>query len=137
MTERTTERSGSNEDKSKQLNLKNTAIKFLLDQTVGAGVNVSSFDISQCAGDANTTAQTVLFIIGMALIRGDTFASAAQELSEQFWPIVFAGQKLWPFVSLISFTLVPLEYRMLLGNSAGLVWGIYLSLMAGEAKTET
>lgn len=45
MTERTTERSGSNEDKSKKLNLKNTAIKFLLDQTVGAGVNVSSFDM--------------------------------------------------------------------------------------------
>ena len=79
----------------------------------------------------------MLFIIGMALIRGDTFSSALQELSEQFWPIVFAGQKLWPFVSLISFTLVPLEYRMLLGNSAGLVWGIYLSLMTGEAKTET
>ncbi|CAK3888487.1 related to integral membrane, Mpv17 PMP22 family [Lecanosticta acicola] len=102
----------------KKLDLKNTAIKFLLDQTVGAGVN------------------TVLFVVGIGLIRGQSFSSTSQDVSEQFWPMIFAAQKLWPFVSIISFTLVPLEYRMLLGNTAGLVWGIYLSLLAGDSKVE-
>lgn len=47
-------------------------------------------------------------------------------------PLIFAGQKLWPAVSIISFTLVPLEYRTAFGGIVGIGWGIYLSLFAGK-----
>jgi len=42
-----------------------------------------------------------------------------------------AGYKLWPAVSLLNFTVVPFEYRMLLGQIVGMGWGIFLSLLAG------
>lgn len=100
----------------RQLNVKNTAIKFALDQTVGAAVN------------------TVLFIAGIGLIRGQSLNFVLKDVQEQFWPMIFAGQKLWPLVSILCFTLVPLQYRMLVGNIAGVIWGVYLSLVVGEEK---
>ncbi|EMC94612.1 hypothetical protein BAUCODRAFT_149744 [Baudoinia panamericana UAMH 10762] len=101
---------------SKKLNVKNTAIKFSLDQTIGAAVN------------------TLLFIAGIALLRGYSLARIQQDVHEQFWPMIFAGQKLWPAVSVVQFTLVPFEYRTLVGSLVGLGWGVYLSLITGGQK---
>jgi len=98
---------------SKRLSVKNTAIKFSLDQTLGAAAN------------------TVLFLAGIALLRGQSWAFIQSQVSEQFWPMIFAGQKLWPAVSVLSFTVVPFEYRTLFGSIVGLFWGVYLSLVAG------
>jgi hypothetical protein len=53
---------------------------------------------------------------------------------DQFWPMVFAGQKLWPAVSIVNFTLVPLHFRTLVGSVVGLFWGIYLSLISSTTK---
>lgn len=50
----------------------------------------------------------------------------------EYWPLMLAGWKLWPLVSVISFSVVKsVEGRNLLGSFAGLVWGIYLSLTRG------
>lgn len=99
-----------------QLNVTNTAIKFALDQTFGAAVN------------------TVLFIAGIALLRGHSFPSIQDDVRNKFWPMIFAGQKLWPLVSILSFTIIPFEHRTLFGSVVGLFWGIYLSLISGGAK---
>lgn len=40
-----------------------------------------------------------------------------------------AGFKFWPLVSLANLIFVPVEQRMLVGGLAGLVWGIYVSLL--------
>ena len=103
----------------KQLNIRNTATKFLLDQTVGAAVN------------------TTMFIMGIAMLRGQSWQYGWEETKTGFWPLVFAGQKLWPLVSIISLTLVPVERRMVFGSIIGVGWGIFLSLMAGEKKHKT
>ncbi|KAK4550733.1 hypothetical protein LTR36_000312 [Oleoguttula mirabilis] len=100
----------------KKLNLANTAIKFSLDQTIGAAAN------------------TVLFIAGIALLRGHTLPSIEQDVRTKFWPMIFAGQKLWPAVSVLSFTVVPFEHRTLFGSIVGLFWGIYLSLVSSGKK---
>lgn len=97
----------------KQLSIKNTAVKFLLDQTVGAGVN------------------TVLFIMGIAMLRGQSWQYGWQETKVGFWPLISAGQKLWPAVSLLNLTLVPVEHRTLVGSLVGVGWGVFLSLMSG------
>lgn len=102
--------------KATQLNLKNTAIKFALDQTVGATFN------------------TILFIAGIALLRGQGLDVVQAKVKEEFWPLIFASQKLWPAVSVISFTLIPVERRMLFGSIVGFFWGAYLSLVSGEQK---
>ncbi|KXS99636.1 hypothetical protein AC578_9929 [Pseudocercospora eumusae] len=102
------------EEKTKKLSLKNTAIKFTLDQTLGAAVN------------------TVLFITGITLLQGQSWSTVYTNIQGKFWPMTFAGQKLWPAVSILSFAVIPLEHRMLFGSVAGLFWGIYLSLVSGS-----
>ncbi len=51
-------------------------------------------------------------------------------ITQNFWPFMLAGLKLWPFVSVLNFTVVPANQRLLVGNLFGVVWGVYLSLMA-------
>lgn len=43
--------------------------------------------------------------------------------------MMVAGYKFWPFVTLGSLVLVPVEQRMLVGGLAGIAWGFYVSLM--------
>lgn len=103
----------------KQLSIRNTIIKFLLDQSIGAAVN------------------TIMFIMGIAMLRGYSLQYGWEETKTGFWPLTFAGQKLWPLVSIISLTLVPVEQRMVFGSIVGVGWGIFLSLMAGGKKEKT
>lgn len=100
----------------KKLNIKNTAIKFSLDQSFGAVVN------------------TILFIAGMGALKGDPLEKIVSSVQHDTLPLIFAGQKLWPAVSIISFTLVPLEHRTVFGGIIGVGWGIFLSLLASGKK---
>lgn len=43
-----------------------------------------------------------------------------------------AGYKLWPLVSLLNFTVVPVEQRTLVGSLVGLGWGVFLALRAAR-----
>lgn len=35
---------------------------------------------------------------------------------------------MWPMVTLLNLVVIPFEYRMLVGNTAGVVWGVYMNL---------
>lgn len=101
----------------KKLNIQNTAIKFMLDQTFGAAAN------------------TILFIVGIALLQGRSFDQGIQECKDGFWPLIRASQRLWPFVSIINLVFVPVERRMIFGSIVGVFWGIFLSfLSSGKTK---
>ena len=115
----TSESAPSPQKAKKQLSIRNTIVKFLLDQSVGAAVN------------------TIMFIMGIAMLRGYSWQYGWEETKVGFWPLTFAGQKLWPLVSIISLTLVPVEQRMVFGSTVGVGWGIFLSLMAGGKKDKT
>ena len=43
---------------------------------------------------------------------------------------MIAGYKLWPLVSLLNFTLIPVERRIVVASAVGLGWGVYLALKA-------
>ncbi|CZR51725.1 related to glomerulosclerosis protein Mpv17 [Phialocephala subalpina] len=97
-----------------KLHIQNTLTKFLLDQTIGAVAN------------------TLLFSLAFAGFRGQGYADAVVTAKHEFWPMMQAGWTLWPFVSLLNFAVVKsVEMRSLVGSLAGLVWGIYLSLLKG------
>lgn len=102
------------QEKSAGMDWKNVFMKFLLDQTVGGVVN------------------TVLFIAGMKALNGAGSQEIKAAVQEGLWPIFLAGTKLWPAVSLISFTMVPVDKRVLFGSIVGVAWGVYLSLMAAQ-----
>lgn len=98
----------------KMLDKSNTVKKFFLDQTISATLN------------------TVGYIAAIAAYRGKDTASIIDEVRRDFWPLMQAGWKLWPMVSLLNFTVIPLSKRTLVGSLAGLGWGIYMSLLAAR-----
>lgn len=60
------------------------------------------------------------------------WSAVAAEARAEFWPIVVAGSKFWPFVSLLNFTVIKsVEARNLVGSLAGVAWGVYMSLVVG------
>jgi len=99
-------------EKPAGLDIQNTLIKFALDQTVGAGVNIP------------------LFIGIMGLLKGHSVHQIVGTVQRDFMEIYISGAKLWPLVSLVSFAALPAHRRVIFGSLAGVVWNIYLSLMA-------
>ena len=95
-----------------QLSIKNTVIKFFLDQTFGCWVN------------------TLIFILLMGLLKGRTSADITWTIQHDFWNMVFSSYKLWPLICILNLVVVPFDYRMLVGNTAGFGWGVYVSLTA-------
>ncbi|KAL9092831.1 MAG: hypothetical protein Q9165_004249 [Trypethelium subeluteriae] len=98
---------------SSKLNIRNTAYKFLLDQTVGALLN------------------TIGFIAGLGALQGKTGEQLSAAIKKESVPMIVAGYKLWPLVSIISFTLIPFQWRLAFGSLVGVGWGVFLSLAAG------
>ena len=41
---------------------------------------------------------------------------------------MLAGYKLWPLVSILNFSVVPVERRVVVGSLVGLGWGVFLAL---------
>lgn len=133
-----------NEDASLQgtsrskLNIKNTLTKWFIDcMTAGALMN------------------TVVFIVLMGLMKGQPVGQIYQNvrtvsgssgssssdcedvgeitnLLQQTVPIIFAGYKVWPIVSIVCFSFVPVEKRIVFFSAVGLLWGIYMSLVAAR-----
>lgn len=40
--------------------------------------------------------------------------------------------KIWPVASIINFALVPVEKRIVFLSAVGLIWGVYLSVVAAR-----
>ncbi|RDW83846.1 Mpv17/PMP22 family protein [Aspergillus mulundensis] len=93
-------------------NVKNIVAKIVVDQIIGGAWN------------------TVAFIATMGVLRGQDYEVIKGEILDNFWPYMLAGLKFWPLVSILNFTVVPANQRMLVGNLFGVVWGVYVSLMA-------
>jgi protein Mpv17 len=98
-----------------RLNLPNTLIKFAIDQTLNASLN------------------TLAFSFLLAGFRGATMDQAVHATRTEFWPLMLAGYKLWPFVSFVNYAVVKtVAGRTLVGSLAGVAWTVYLSLVAGD-----
>ncbi|KAK7539813.1 uncharacterized protein J3D65DRAFT_645203 [Phyllosticta citribraziliensis] len=101
-------------DKPK-LNWKNTMTKWFIDCiTMGAIMN------------------TVAFLVLMGVMKGQSSAQIGNNIRSETIPIIVAGYKVWPFASIINFTLIPVERRIVFLSAIGLCWGIYMSLVAAR-----
>ncbi|KAH7358280.1 hypothetical protein B0T11DRAFT_284115 [Plectosphaerella cucumerina] len=126
-----------------KLNIRNTLIKTVLDQTVGAAINTLLFSVFMNSLKAamarpsglDAPGQSAAFLFSRAAIdysRVD-WAQIAERTKAEFFPLIAAGWRLWPAVSLINFACIKtVEGRNLLGGLAGVGWGIYVSLFAAE-----
>ncbi|KAI0155755.1 hypothetical protein BJ166DRAFT_340948 [Pestalotiopsis sp. NC0098] len=98
-----------------RLNWSNTLTKWFIDCiTIGALVN------------------TTAFFILMGLLKGQTAAQIGHNVRYETFPLILAGFKIWPFASIISFSCIPVEKRIVFLNFIGLLWGIYMSLVAAR-----
>ncbi|KAH0292677.1 putative integral membrane protein, Mpv17/PMP22 family [Aureobasidium namibiae CBS 147.97] len=98
-----------------KLDWKNTVVKWLLDcMTLGALLNVTAF------------------IILMSLMKGRSSSQIGNALRTDTFPIIYASYRIWPLASVVNFTLIPVERRIVFLSLVGLIWGIYLSLTAAK-----
>ena len=47
-------------------------------------------------------------------------------------PVIVNGYKIWPIASIISFSFIPVERRIVFLSFIGLCWGVYMSLVAAR-----
>ncbi|KAH7342647.1 hypothetical protein BKA65DRAFT_295178 [Rhexocercosporidium sp. MPI-PUGE-AT-0058] len=97
-----------------RLSKTNTFAKLLLDQTIGCYVN------------------TLLFLLLFGFLNGKGALELEHEVRTGFWSMVISSYRFWPLVTLTNLILVPPSQRILVGNLAGLVWGIFVSLVMVE-----
>ncbi|KAI0879173.1 hypothetical protein GGS24DRAFT_231339 [Hypoxylon argillaceum] len=106
---------GAGPEPKPKLNLRNTFAKWFIDCiTVGAILN------------------TVAFLVLMGMLKRLPVAVIAHKVRTETVPIIVAGYKIWPLASIISFACLPVERRIVFLNFIGLLWGIYMSLVAAR-----
>lgn len=123
-----------------KLDVPNTIIKFVLDQTIGAAFNTLMFSffthsIKQAMAHRAliTESSDLAFLAsGKAIDYSQVdWRLVLEQAKIEFYPIMKAGLSLWPMVSLFNFVVVKsVEGRNLVGSLAGVVWGVYMSLVA-------
>lgn len=100
---------------ARPLSLFNTATKWFIDCiTMGALAN------------------TVAFLVLMGLLKGQPALRIWDNVRSETIPIIIAGYKIWPLASVISFSFVPVHRRVVFLSFVGLLWGIYMSLIAAR-----
>ncbi|KAK2473718.1 hypothetical protein H9L39_13678 [Fusarium oxysporum f. sp. albedinis] len=114
-----------------KLNVPNTLAKTILDQTIGAVVNTFFL----CAF-TNFTKSAVVPSVSSGYKFDYTridWLFILNKAHEDFYPLLVAGWKLLPAVSLISFIFLrTAEGRNLFVALASVVWGIYISWLGVE-----
>ena len=126
-----------------KLSIRNTLIKFFLDQTVGASVNTILFSVFNRSLQAamsgaprvtNFRAATTYWTSPMAIdFSKVNFDTVWWQAKGEFWEILTAGWKFWPLISVANYTMVKtVQMRGLVGSFAGVLWGVYMSLVAAR-----
>lgn len=57
---------------------------------------------------------------------------AADNTPQKTVGIIVDSYKIWPVASIVNFALVPVEKRIVFLSSVGLIWGVYMSLVAAR-----
>jgi len=100
---------------TRRLNWRNTMTKWFVDCiTLGALFN------------------TLAFFVLMGLLKNQPLSQIAATVHEQTMPLILAGYRIWPLASIVSFTVVPVEKRVVFMNFVGLLWGVYMSIVAAR-----
>ncbi|KAJ2904903.1 hypothetical protein MKZ38_006944 [Zalerion maritima] len=131
-----------------KLSVLHTIIKTVMDQTLGAVINTFLFafytySIQQAMAHrfadpfyAKPEGSLSFLLSGKAVDYSRiNWNDILEVVSQKLWPLIFAGWKLWPAVSIVNFAFVKtVEMRNLVGALAGVGWGVYVSLFAaGES----
>ncbi|KAH8907451.1 hypothetical protein BR93DRAFT_926491 [Coniochaeta sp. PMI_546] len=122
-----------------KLNIRNTVIKTLLDQTVGAAVNTVMYSMFmhplRAAMAHHMPGYEFVYAGGKGIFDYGAvdWEHAVATSKAEFWPLIKASWAFWPFVSVLNFAVIKdVPTRSLVGNLAGVAWGVYVSLFASH-----
>lgn len=96
----------------------NRLYKIFMDQTVYLGVKCS------------------IYIAAVALLNGEGFRTAKQNVDERIKPVMLTAWKFWPFVHCITYGFIPAQHRILWVNSVDLVWNAILAALSRGENDE-
>lgn len=103
------------EAEPRRFSLKNTLTKWVVDcMTLGAIFN------------------TLGFLVIMGVLKGQPWQQIMSNIRAETIPIIVAGYKIWPIASIVSFSFIPVHRRIVFLSFVGLLWGIYMSLVASR-----
>ncbi|KAK4061796.1 hypothetical protein Trihar35433_9396 [Trichoderma harzianum] len=103
-----------------KFSIRNTLTKWFIDCiTAGAIMNTVAFLVIMGP-----------WVLSVNLPLGEMMVTNLVE--QETIPIIIAGYKIWPIASIVSFSFVPVHRRIVFLSFIGLLWGIYLSLVAAR-----
>ncbi|KAL5119352.1 hypothetical protein ACEQ8H_002839 [Pleosporales sp. CAS-2024a] len=73
-----------------------------------------------------------MFLILMGLLKHKTIVMIIQDFHNELFGLIFDSYKVWPIANFFSTTYFPVEKRMIFLSLCGLLWNIYLSLVAAR-----
>ncbi|KAK7181776.1 hypothetical protein DPSP01_012546 [Paraphaeosphaeria sporulosa] len=75
---------------------------------------------------------TTMFLVLLGLMQGKTAAQIANDIREEELSIIWNSYKIWPLANMFSFAYVPVERRIVFLSFFGLLWSIYMTLVASR-----
>ncbi|KAF1968452.1 integral membrane protein-like protein, partial [Bimuria novae-zelandiae CBS 107.79] len=75
---------------------------------------------------------TTMFLVLLGLMQGKTWGQIGSDIREEELNIIWNSYKIWPFANMCSFAYVPVEKRIVFLSFFGLLWSIYMTLVASR-----
>jgi hypothetical protein len=75
---------------------------------------------------------TTMFLVLLGLFQGKTWEQIGFDIREEELQIIWNSYKIWPLANLFSFAVVPVEKRIVFLSGFGLLWSIYMTLVASR-----
>ncbi|KAF2634097.1 hypothetical protein P280DRAFT_335559 [Massarina eburnea CBS 473.64] len=73
---------------------------------------------------------TTMFLVLMGVMEGKKWEQIEGNLKVDMWKIIWDSYKIWPIANLVSTTYVPVERRIVFLSFCGLLWNVYLTMVA-------
>jgi hypothetical protein len=68
----------------------------------------------------------------MGALKGQSWDHIRSNMRNETLTIIVNGYKVWPLASIVSFSLIPVERRILFFSFVGLCWNVYMTLVAAR-----
>ena len=78
-----------------------------------------------------------VFFMGIGLLRRDHPRRIFADIKDKFWQMMRAGWKLWPFVHIVTYTMIPTRFKLLWVDTIEVIWVTYLSMVANARRKQT
>ena len=75
-----------------------------------------------------------VYYLTLGRLAGRPLAQVVKQYSEQFWQLLRAGWRLWPFVGVVTYTIVPTAHRVLFVDVVEIAYSAILSRLTTESS---